>query len=166
MTKQDIEASFDTMIKQNKALLKWTPIVGLVFLVIGGIMYSFVTKKDMVVIAQLLLGLGGFILCFFTPLFYFTSISTSKKIEKIKTILATEPKKLVWAYVYQITKNGVKNEFIIIKFRDGEELEIHKSNFKNDTLEDFLYSLKSNYNENITLGFSEEIKQKYLNGQL
>ena len=166
MTKQEIDSSFDNMIEHNKALVKWTPIVGLIFLVLGGIMYAFVTKKDMVVIAQLILGLGAFILCFFTPLFYAISITTKKKLDKIKTILATEPKKLVWAYIYQITKNGVKNEFVIMKFRDGEELEVHKSNFKNNTLEDFLYSLKSNYNENITLGFSEEIKQKYLNNQL
>jgi hypothetical protein len=53
-----------------------------------------------------------------------------------------------------------------MKFKDGEEIEVHKSAIKNNTLEDFLYALKANYNSDMTLGFSEELKQKYLNGQL
>lgn len=166
MTKDEINTCFDRMNEQNKALIKWTPIVGLVLVAIGGIMYLALGSGNAKSIGLAIAGMGAVALLLLAPIMYFAGMSTKKKVEEVRTILATEPKKLIWAYVYQIVQNGVKNEFIVMNFRDGQKLEVHKSAIKEYTLEDFLYSLKSLYNEQITLGFSEELKQKYLNGQL
>jgi|LakMenE01Jun11ns_1017448.scaffolds.fasta_scaffold9777987_1 hypothetical protein len=166
MKKEDIIQCFDNMKKINKGTMKWLPIVGIILIAIGGIMYALVSGKDAIIISYLIMGLGAFCILFLLPIIYFGSKSTANKIEKVSTILATEPKKLVWSYIYQVTRNNVKSEFIIMKFKDGEEIEVHKSAIKNNTLEDFLYALKANYNSDMTLGFSEELKQKYLNGQL
>jgi hypothetical protein len=168
MTKQEIDNCFEQMNHQNKNLLKWIPLIGIAITLIGVTMICAVPKynSNLDVISKLIAGIGVFMLLFLSPILYFSSKSTIKKIEFVRNTLVTEPKKLVWAYIYEITQNGIKNHFIVMKFRDGEELQVHKSAFKEFTLEDFLYGLKSNYNTDIVLGFSEENKQLYLNGQL
>lgn len=166
MKKEDIHQSFDLINNHNKSILKWLPIVGGILSAIGGTMYFLVSSYDARVIALLILGLGAFCLVFLYPIIYFESKKMSKKINEITSILDTDPKKLVWSYIYTITKSGVKSEFVVMKFKDGQELQVFKAGIKNHSLEEYLYGLRDLYNPNMVLGFSEELNEKYLNGQL
>lgn len=166
MTKEQVNDCFDLMVANNKSLVKWLPIVGAIFLAVGGGMYFMGSNTDAIIISQIIMAFGAVMTVLITPLAHISSRSAMKRIDRIKIILATEPKKLVWAYIHVVTRNGIKNESVILKCIDGDEIEIVKSVIKNNTSEDFLLSLQSLYNPSMTLGFSEELKQKYLNGQL
>lgn len=167
MKKQEIFDCFDSIKKHNQSLLKWMPIVALVFLAMGAL-YFVVGEYNSTprVLTLMSAAIGGFILVFLWPIIYFSSISTNKKIEKFTEILTHKPSDLVWSYVFESTRNGVKNEFVVLRSRDGAQLDIHKTNYKPYESKEVLFALRDHFNPNITLGYTEEIKQSYLNGKL
>lgn len=113
-------------------------------------------------------GMIGSLLCFLLTGgvgFYFIIKPPRERFARIKARLRDHPEDLVWSYILEQRTNGIPTWFVVMNFRDKEEVHIHRRSFPNKDMEGFILIL-SQLNPRMHIGYSDELKKMYKRGEM
>ncbi len=109
-----------------------------------------------------ILGILGGLGVVMAPLMAFAAKGNSEQATLLRNTLTNNRDALVWGYVYEEIRKGVKNVEVRLWIRNEiAPINISDYDLPNKDTQAFLRMLKEKYNPNMLLGYSEEAEYKF-----
>ena len=160
MNKQQLYQILDFNCAKNKGALKAMIYVGAAFILGGLALYMFMStdNNNNIIGGATLGGLG--LLMVVACVIALTSKGLENLTQEVKQILDTDPKQLVWSYVYKQNNRGAISINVLMNFRNGKTLSVDHNSIPDQDTTAFMYAL-ANINPAMHIGYSEELEYKF-----
>lgn len=159
MTIDEITAILEKSAGGLKTAMKVVGVISGLCLVVAAVLYFGLHNDGR---APKILGvLGGFALII-GPLLGVAAKGNAQQAALLRDTLTNKRDALVWGYVYEETRKGVKNIEVRLCIRnEAAPVVISDYDLPGKDTQAFLRMLKEKYNPNMLLGYSEEAKYKF-----
>ncbi|MFN8286704.1 MAG: hypothetical protein U0V74_08130 [Chitinophagales bacterium] len=159
MTIDEITAIIDKSTSGLKLGMKITLGIGIACLAGASVCYFAVPDAMR---AVKILGILGGLAVVIGPLLGVAAKGNAQQAALLRNTLTNNPDTLVWGYVYEEMRKGVKNVEVRLCVRnEAVPISISDYSLPNKDTQGFLRMLKEKYNPNMLLGYSEEAEYKF-----